>query len=67
MIFTKDDIYEFELDDIKQEIIDFIKYANFIRENPLQSLPFSKGLNRTNLLEDFKKVVAFLEIYIKKD
>ncbi len=63
IMFTKDEVWEFEPDSLKYELINFIKYANSIRNIPLKSLSFSKGLSRTDLLKDIEKVVAFLQSF----
>jgi len=59
ILFTKDEVWEFDPEILKSEFIDFIKYVNSLREKNLKSLPFSKGLQRTDLLEDIEKVVGF--------
>ncbi len=67
IIFTKDEVWEFDPEVLKSEFIDFIKYANSLREKNLKSLPFSKGLQRTDLLDDIEKVVLFLQKFINED
>jgi hypothetical protein len=55
------------IEDLKHDIINFIKYANSIRDENLKTVPFSKGLQRTDLLDDFKKVVLFLQKFINEE
>jgi len=65
--FTKEELWVFDPESLKHDIIKFIKYANSVRTRNLKSLPFSKGLTRTDLLEDFEKVVAFFQRFIKEE
>ncbi len=65
--FTKDELWVFDPESLKHDIIRFIKYANNIRTRNLKSLPFSKGLKRTDLLEDIEKVMNFFEKFIKEE
>lgn len=65
--FTKDEIWVFNPESLRQDIIQFIKYANSLREENLKSLPFSKGLKRTDLLDDIEKVVFFIQKFIDND
>ncbi len=44
-----------------------IKKRNKVRERNLKSLPFSKGFNRTDLLNDIRKGVFFLQKFINED
>jgi len=67
VVFTKDELWEFDPEFLKSELIDFIKYTNSLRENNLKSLPFSKGLKRTDLLEDIEKVVGFLQTFVNEE
>jgi hypothetical protein len=55
------------IEDLKHDIINFIKYANSIRDENLKTVPFSKGLQRIDLLDDFKKVVLFLQKFINEE
>jgi len=52
---------------LKHDIIKFIEYANNVRTRNLKSLLFSKGLKRTDFLNDIKKVVFFLQKFINAD
>ena len=67
LAFTKDELWVFDPELFKLDCIKFIKYANSVRTRNLKSLPFSKGLTRTDLLEDIEKVVGFLQRYINED
>jgi len=67
ILFTKDEVWEFDPEILKSEFIDFIKYVNSLREKNLKSLPFSKGLKRTDLLEDIEKVVGFPQRYVEEE
>ena len=67
ILFTKDEVWEFDPEILKSEFIDFIKYVNSLREKNLKSLPFSKGLQRTDLLEDIEKVVGFLQRSVEEE
>ncbi len=65
--FTKEELWVFDPESLKLDIIKFIKYANIVRTRNLKSLPFSKGLKRTDLLEDIEKVVGFLQRFINEE
>jgi len=65
--FTKDELWVFDPEGLKYDIIKFIKYTNSIRSRNLKSLPYSNGLKRTDLLEDIEKVVAIFQRYIKEE
>lgn len=67
IVFTKDELWVFDPESLKHDIIKFIEYANSIRTRNLKSLPFSKGLKRTDLLEDIEKVVGFLQRYVEEE
>ena len=58
IVFSKKTIWEFDPDSLKADIIYFIEYTNSLRPKSdlLRSLPFAKGLTRTDLLEDVKRV-----------
>jgi hypothetical protein len=66
IVFTKDELWVFNPEFLRNDIIKFIRYANSLRDSDLKSLPFSKGLKRTNLLDDMQKVVFFLQEFINK-
>ncbi|MBA7517951.1 hypothetical protein ES705_10016 [subsurface metagenome] len=59
----KDGLSVFDPESLKHNIMKFIQYANNIRTRNLKSLHFSKGLKRTDLLEDIEKVVVSLYFF----
>lgn len=67
IVFTKNELCIFDPEYLKYDIIKFIEYANSFRTRNLKSLPFSSGLKRTDLLNDVKKVVFFLQKYVNDD
>jgi hypothetical protein len=67
IVFTKDELWVFNPEFLRDDIIEFIKYANSLRKSNLKSLPYSKGLQRTDLLDDMQKVVFFLQKYIDEE
>ncbi len=66
IVFTKDELWVFNPEFLRDDIIKFIRYANSLRDSDLKSLPFSKGLERTKLLDDMQKVVFFLQKFINE-
>ena len=65
--FTKNELWVFNPETLRHDIIKFTRYANSLREKNLKSLPFSKREKRTDLLEDIEKTVFFLQNIIDND
>lgn len=59
IVFSRNEIWEFQIDSLKQKIVEFIEYANSIRDNRLMTISDP----RRDLQKEIEKVVAFLRIF----
>ena len=59
IVFTRNEIWEFDVDSLEKGIIEFIKYANSVRNNRLETMSDPRG----DLQEEVEKIVSFLQLY----